>query len=73
MIDASIFIGEPLIFKKNLHIYPPKVKDVVANSNFNFYYKILTLTDYEVKKEIGDRLAGGEELPSVFEYLMLNC
>lgn len=60
MINPSVLIGEPLYFKKDLTIYPPRVKDVVANPNFNVFYKILTITEDDIKEEIGDRLKEGE-------------
>ena len=73
MIDPSILIGEPLIYDNKIKIYPPRVKDVVSNPNFSIFYKILTITQEDVKEEIGDKLGEGEKLPEPFEYLMLNC
>lgn len=73
MINPAVLIGEPLCFKKNIKIYPPTVKDVVANPNFNVYYKILTITEDDVREDIGKKIPQGEQLPSVFEYIILNC
>ena len=73
MIDSAVLIGSPLDFKGKLKIYPPQVKDVVTNPNFNVFYKILTLTQDDVRDEIGKKLGEGERLPSPFEYLMLSC
>ena len=72
MIDPAIFIGEPLLFQKEIYVYPPKVRDVVANPNFNIYYKVLTLTQDDVREEIGDRLPVGEDCPTPFEYLLVH-
>jgi hypothetical protein len=44
MLDPAILIGEPLRFKGKIFIYPPRVKDVVANPNFGVFYKILTMS-----------------------------
>jgi hypothetical protein len=45
----------------------------VTNPNFGVFYKLLTLTQDDIKEEIGDKLGEGEQLPTPFEYLMLNC
>ena len=73
MLDPAVFIREPLTFKNKIKIYPPSVREVVTNPNFNIYYKLLTLTEDDVREEIGDRLGEGEKYPTPFEYLLLNC
>ena len=73
MIDPSILIGEPLDFQGKLKIYPPRVKDVVANPNFGAYYKILTMTQEEVAEEVQSKLKQNETMPTPFEYLLLHC
>ena len=73
MIDPAIFIGEPLLFQKELYVYPPSVREVITNPNFNIYYKVLTLTQDDVREEIGDRLPAGEDCPTPFEYLLAHC
>jgi hypothetical protein len=73
MINSAVLIGAPLNFKNKLNIYPPSVREVVTNPNFGVFYKLLTLTQDDIKEEIGDKLGEGEQLPTPFEYLMLNC
>ena len=73
MINPVVLIGEPLDFQGKLKIYPPRVKDVVANPNFNIYYKILTLTQEDVKDEVKDKLKEGEAMPTPLDYIMLNA
>ena len=73
MINPSILIGEPLNYDGKLKIYPPRVKDVVTNPNFNIFYKVLTITQDDVKDEIGNRLGQDEKMPTPFEYILLNC
>jgi hypothetical protein len=36
------FIGEPFQFKPGILIYPPKVKDVIANQYYGHFGKLLT-------------------------------
>ena len=72
MLDPAVLIGSPLIFN-NIKIYPPLVKDVVTNPNFNVFYKVLTLTQEDVSDEVGNKLGEGEAMPTPFEYLFLSC
>ena len=72
MLDPSILIGEPLNFKNKLNIYPPTVKQVVTNPNFGVFYKLLTITQDDIRDELKDKLGEGEKMPTPFEYLMLN-
>ena len=49
MINPAVFIGEPLYFENLCKIYPPKVKDVVANRSYAQFYKLLTITQDDIK------------------------
>jgi hypothetical protein len=73
MLNPTIFIGEPLNFKNKIKIYPPTVKEVVTNPNYGVFYKLLTLTQEDVKDEVKDKLGEGEVAPTPFEYLMASC
>ena len=68
MIDPSILIGEPLVFQGKLKIYPPRVKDVATNPNFNIYLKTLTVTQEELRDELQM-----DNPPTAFEFLLANC
>ena len=72
MIDPRVLLGEPLDFKGKIKIYPPTVKEVVTNPNFGLFYKILTMTQDDIRDELKDRLGEGEKMPTPFEYLILN-
>ena len=73
MLNPTIFIGEPLNFKNKIKIYPPTVKEVVANPNYGVFYKLLTLTQDDVREEVKDKLSEGEIAPTPFEYLIASC
>ena len=73
MLDPVVFIGEPLNFKNKLKIYPPSVREVVTNPNFGIFYKLLTLTQDDVMDEIRDKMGPNDTIPTVFEYILLNC
>ena len=53
MIDANFMLGYPREFKNICLIYPPKVKDVVANKQYAYYAKFLTLSQEEIEDEMG--------------------
>ena len=73
MLDPVVLIGEPLNFKNKLNIYPPTVKQVVTNSNFGVFYKLLTLTQDDINDELRSKLGPNDTMPTVFEYILLNC
>ena len=73
MINASVFIGEPLNFKDKIWIYPPKVKDVVVNPKFGMYVKILTITAEDIRDELKDVGKEMDVYPTPFEFLLANC
>ena len=73
MLNPTILIGEPLNYKGKINIYPPTVKQVVTNPSFGVFYKLLTITQDDVKDELKDKITAGEQMPTPFEYLILNC
>ena len=73
MINPTVLIGEPLNFQNKLKIYPPRIKDVVTNPNFNVFYKILTMSQEDVQEEVEKKLKEGEKAPTPLEYLILSC
>ena len=72
MLNPNVLLGQPLDFKGKLKIYPPTVKEVVTNPNFGVLYKILTLTQDDVKEELNSKLKLGDKMPTPFEYLILS-
>ena len=73
MIDPAIFIGEPLNFQNKLKVYPPCIKDVVTNPKYGIFYKILTMSQDDIKDELKGKLKEGEQVPTPFEYLLISC
>ena len=73
MLDPIVLLGEPLDFKNKIKVYPPTVKEVVTNSNFGVFYKLLTITQDDIRDELKNKLGEDEKMPTPFEYLMLNC
>lgn len=73
MIDAAYFIGAPKEFKKLCLIFPPTIKEVVANSKFGQLLQILTVTQEDLEDEFHDKLSDTEKVPTPFEFLLANC
>jgi len=78
-MNAACFIGEPLI-TKNYKVYPPKLKDVLANPNYGIYNTILTMSQEDIWDMIAKEQSGAnfsakpvEGAPTPFELLMNNC
>jgi hypothetical protein len=56
MINPAVFIKIPIV-NKGYKVYPPPIKEVVGNPNFNIFYKVLTYDEDDIKDEIKDKLA----------------
>ena len=79
MSDTVTFLGLPKDFKKKFLVYPPTVKQVVGNPNFNQYRTLLTISQEELEdvfiknnKEKGFSDYDKFKVPTPFEYLMAN-
>ena len=73
MSKELFFIGEPVFFKKDVYIYPPTVKQVAANSNFNSYSRILTYSQEEIEDIYVKEGKDIEVFPTPIEFLLNNC
>lgn len=73
MIDPAYFIGAPKEFHQKCLIYPPTVKEVVANSKFGQYLQILTLSQDDLNYELRDKLKPDQQMPTPLEFLLANC
>lgn len=73
MTDAAFFIGAPKEFENKCLIYPPMIKDVVANPKFGQYLKILTLSQEDLEDELKGKIKGDQQMPSPLEFLLVNC
>lgn len=72
MINSSAFICEPLLYKGNCYIYPPKVKDVAADPLFSQYLRILTVSQEDLNDLFEDRVKEGQQIPSPFVFMLGN-
>ena len=72
MIDPAIFICETTNFQNICKIYPPKVKDVVANDEFSIYLKLLTITRNQLETQKKEQKLDETAIVDPFEFI-LNC
>lgn len=73
MINVGFLLGYPVDFKHICMIYPPKVKDVVTNQNYNIYSRLLTFSQEEIEDEYVKAQLDLKELLSPFEYILNNA
>lgn len=73
MSNLAFSLGYPVEFKKLCLIYPPKVKDVVANKNYALYTKFLTISQEEIEDDFVKKNIPLDELLTPFEYLLNNA
>ena len=72
MSKEVFFLGEPVQFKLGIMIYPPKVKDVVANENFSIYNRLLTYSQEEIEDEFIEAQKTLETYPTPIEFMLNN-
>ena len=71
MLDVKTFLRLPVEFKRGIFIYPPSVKEVVSEANFNIYYKLLSITQDEIDEQFKNE-KDTKRNPTPFEYLFTN-
>lgn len=79
MNNSKVFLGYPIDFipsdsnerKVLCKIYPPKIKDLVTDNNFN-YVGLLTITQEEIEDSFANnkKLEKVTKIPTPFEYIL---
>lgn len=72
-IKTLVFLGEPITFNGVCQVYPPSVKEIVANSSFSLYEKMLTLSDENIQDLLKDKISSIEDMPSPLKFLLENA
>ena len=73
MSKELFFLGEPSLFKRGIYIYPPTVRDVITNLNFNNFCKVLTYSQEEIEDEFLEAKKPMEVYPTPMEFMLNNC
>lgn len=72
MNKEQFFIGEPFEFKRGIKIYPPTVKDMIANPFSTQYGRLLTYSQEEIEDEFLEAKKPLEAYPTPLEFLLSN-
>ena len=68
----NFFIGLPVDFKNKCFIYPPLIREMLAEKDFNFYRKILTYSQEELEDDLIEKIGPNESIPTPLEYLLAS-
>ena len=66
------FICKPSEFKPGIKIYPPTVEEVITNSNYGTYSRLLTYSQEEVEDEFIEAKKTLEKYPTPLEFMLNN-
>lgn len=72
MSKAQFLLGRPVQFTHKITIYPPLIKDIVDDSCFWVYMKMLTQSQEDIQDELA-KVEGLTQFPTPLEYLLANC
>lgn len=72
MTNENFFLCLPYNFNNICYIYSPTVKEVIATKNFNFYLKLLTISQEEIEDEFVKEQKTGEILTPLENLLNLS-
>jgi hypothetical protein len=70
MIDPRIFIGSSIDFKGMFFIYPPKVKDIINNSNYNVFSSIFMTSQEDIEDMVAKDGNFKGKVPTPLEYML---
>lgn len=72
MINEKILLKKPVKFKDLCYIYPPSVSEVIDESNFSIYRKLLTISQEEIEDEYAEKKMDMANLLNPLEYILNN-
>lgn len=73
MNNPQFFIKCPVEFQRLCLIYPPSVEEVLNNSQFSTYLKLLTITQEEIEDQYVENGLDLHELVTPFDYILTNA
>lgn len=73
MINENFFLKLPISFKNKCKIYPPSINEILEESNFSFYKRILTYSQEEIEDEfLNNQDTNSVKVPTPIEFLLAN-
>ena len=71
MINPYSFLGRPIQFKNICKVYPPKIQEVLDESNYPVYKKLFLSTQEDIEDEYAEQRLPMDQVPTPLEYLFL--
>ena len=68
----QFFIGLPVNFKNKCKIYPPLLREMLADDDFTAYRKILTYSQEELEDDLINKIDSNDSIPTPIEYLLAS-
>lgn len=72
-MNEQFFLGYPVEFKNICLVYPPKIKEIISNSKYGMYNKLLTFSQEEIEDEFVSKGWDLKGLLTPFEFLLNNA
>ena len=69
MINGFAFLGLPISFNGICNIYPPKIKEVLEEKNYQVYRKIFLTTQEDLEDEYTENKKDLKDMPTPLEFL----
>ena len=69
MIDSYSFLSIPFQFQNVCKIYPPKVKEILSESNYPVYKKLFFSSQEDIEDEFAEQKIPMESVPTPLGYL----
>lgn len=78
MIDsANTFLGIPIDFKGRFKVYPPSIRDTLANPNFKQYLSLFTISQEDIEDQIfsmdDETVIQEGQIPTPYQYIVEIC
>ena len=73
MSKELFFIGAPVQFKEGVNIYPPTLKEIIMDRNFNIYSRLLTYSQEEIEDIYIKEKENITLFPTPMEFMLNNC
>ena len=69
MIDSYSFLSIPFDFQNICKIYPPKIKEILSESNYPVYKKLFFSSQEDIEDEFTEQKLPMDSVPTPLEYL----
>ena len=71
MIDTYAFLGQPFQFQGLCKIYPPTIRQILEEDNYNLYQKLFLSSQEDIEDEYAEQHNQTEKIPTPFQYLLI--